>query len=77
MIVMGIRLAATPGLNNNVAVRQLLAHSDRATFRMMPVPSVVIAVIDVLLHYDIITIANANLRGNRSSASKYRPNGRR
>ena len=43
---------------------------------MMSVPSVVMAVINVLMHYDIVSIANDNLRGNRAGATKYRTDGR-
>jgi hypothetical protein len=72
--------AATLGFDNNVAIRQLLAHTHRAAFRMVPVPSMVpmppSAIMVPITNDDIVTVTGDNLRRRRDSGHKRRADGR-
>jgi hypothetical protein len=68
--------AASPGLDDHIAIRQSCAHLDGATFSMMPIPTVVMAAVNMSVNHDIVSIMDDNLRRRRTSTYEHRPHGR-
>jgi hypothetical protein len=69
-------LAATPGFDDHIAIRQLSPNAHRATLRAVLVPAIVMPAIIMSMNHDIVAIMDNNLRGRRNSAQKHRSHSR-
>jgi hypothetical protein len=70
-----VLLAATPGFDDHIAIRQLSPNAHRATLRVVLVPAIVMPAIIMSIH-DIVAIMDNDLRGRRNSAQKHRSHSR-
>ena len=71
-----VLLAATPGFDDHIAIRQLSPNAHRATLRVVLVPAIVMPAIIMSMNHDIVAIMDNDLRGRRNSAQKHRSNSR-
>jgi len=69
-------LALAAGLDDDVAIRQPRLHTYAAAFGMMPVPAVMMTLIEMFADDNIVAIADDNFCGCRADAHKQRSNGR-
>jgi hypothetical protein len=65
-----VLLAATPGFDDHIAIRQLSPNAHRATLRVVLVPAIVMPAIIMSMNHDIVAIMDNDLRGRRNSAQK-------
>jgi hypothetical protein len=65
-----VRSAGSAGFDDHIAIRQLGTHAHCTALRMVPLPAVVMAVIDMFANHNIVTIADNNLCGRRHGARK-------